>query len=174
VPAAAQIYAPVADWAWPHFAPVLEGKLPDALLVPGMKRGAAGDQHRQVCQRLGIADYELRDSRHSWAVRAAKAGTPAEIIARQLGHANGVMVLKVYGRFLPSQHDRDKWERIAALQDAAEAQAEAAVATSCATPAMGARVTPSGTRARRGPRRTMSPGGGPISMPSEAIQASSA
>ena len=24
-----------------------------------------------------------------------------------------MLVLKVYGRFMPSQHDRDKWERIA-------------------------------------------------------------
>lgn len=45
------------------------------------------------------------------------APPPAEIVARQLGHADPVMVLKVYGWFMPSQHDRDKWEAIAALQD---------------------------------------------------------
>jgi integrase len=48
------------------------------------------------------------DQRHSYAVRAARAGTPAELIARQLGHAYAVLVLKVYGRFMPSQQDRDK------------------------------------------------------------------
>jgi hypothetical protein len=30
-----------------------------------------------------------------------------------------VLVLKVYGRFAPSQHERDKWERIAAAADRA-------------------------------------------------------
>jgi hypothetical protein len=59
----------------------------------------------------------MRDQRHSYAVRAARAGTPAELIARQLGHADAVLVLKVYGRFMPSQQDRDKWEMIADLQD---------------------------------------------------------
>jgi integrase len=112
----------VSEWAWPYVQGLSAGKLPEAPLFPGMKRGAAGYQHRAVCQLLGIVDHELRDSRHSWAVRAAKAGTPAEIIARQLGHADPVMVLKVYGRFMPSQHDREKWEQIATLQDAEQAE----------------------------------------------------
>jgi integrase len=107
----------VSEWAWPYVQALCAGKLPEASLFPGLKRGAVGYHHRQVLKRLGLQGYELRDSRHSWAVRAAKAGTPAEIIARQLGHADPVMVLKVYGRFMPSQHDRDKWEAIAALQD---------------------------------------------------------
>jgi integrase len=110
----------IADWAWPHFAPVLEGKHPDALLFPGLKRGAVAYQHRQVCKALKIVDYQLRDSRHTWTVRAARAGTPAEIIARQLGHVDAVMVHRIYGRFMPSQHDRDRWEQLATLQDQAE------------------------------------------------------
>ena len=28
-----------------------------------------------------------------------------------------MLVLKVYGRFMPSAQERDRWERIAALQD---------------------------------------------------------
>jgi len=28
-----------------------------------------------------------------------------------------VLVLKIYGRFMPSQQDRDKWERICDLQE---------------------------------------------------------
>jgi integrase len=114
----------VSEWAWPYVQALCTGKLPEAPLFPGLKRGAVGYHHRQVCARLEITDHQLRDSRHSWAVRAAKAGTPAEIIARQLGHADAVMVLKVYGRFMPSQHDRDKWEAIAALQDQEQAQGQ--------------------------------------------------
>ena len=68
------------------------------------------------------ADYRLHDQRHSYAVRASRAGTPAEVVARQLGHANAVLVLKVYGRFMPGQQDRDRWELIAAADDARRAE----------------------------------------------------
>jgi hypothetical protein len=79
--------------------------------------------HRRVLKRkgLGFLNYRQHDQRHSWAVRQARAGTPAELIARQLGHSNAVMVLKIYGRFMPSQQDRDKWEKIAAAQDQQDA-----------------------------------------------------
>lgn len=107
----------VAEWAWPYVEAVVRGKLPTAPLFPKMKRNAPSWQHRRVTKILGLTDYQLRDSRHSWAVRAAKAGTPAEIIARQLGHVDAQMVFKIYGRFMPSQHDRDRWEQVATRQD---------------------------------------------------------
>lgn len=107
----------VADWAWPRVPKLLWGMVPDAPLFPGINRWTASDKHREACKALGITDYQLRDHRHSYAVRAARAGTPAELIARQLGHANAVLVLKVYGRFMPSAQERDKWERIASAQD---------------------------------------------------------
>lgn len=40
------------------------------------------------------------------------------MVARQLGHANPTMVLKVYGRFVPNTVDLVRWESIAAKQDA--------------------------------------------------------
>ncbi|HEY8795140.1 MAG TPA: hypothetical protein VIM15_09370 [Gemmatimonadaceae bacterium] len=78
-----------------------------------------------------MEDYQLRDQRHSYAVRAGRGGTPAELISRQVGHANAVLVLKIYGRFMPSQQDRDKWERICDIQDQESA---AACANSCTNP----------------------------------------
>lgn len=72
------------------------------LFFPGIDRWEASDAHRAACKLAEIEDYQLRDQRHSYAVRAARGGTPAELIARQLGHANAVLVLKVYGRFMPS------------------------------------------------------------------------
>ena len=107
----------VAEWAWPYVQDLCDGRLPNTPLFHGVDRWAAGDAHREACTVLDIEDYQLRDQRHSYAVRAARAGTPAELIARQLGHANAVLVLKVYGRFMPSAQERDRWERIAALQD---------------------------------------------------------
>ncbi|MGI9076845.1 MAG: tyrosine-type recombinase/integrase [Gemmatimonadaceae bacterium] len=107
----------VAEWAWEYVEDHCQGLRPNDLLFPGIDRFAASDSHREACGRLGIEGYQLRDQRHSYAVRAARAGTPAELISRQLGHANAVLVLKVYGRFMPSQQERDKWEMIATLQD---------------------------------------------------------
>jgi hypothetical protein len=73
-------------------------------------------------------------------------------------------VLKVYGRFMPSQQDRDKWERIAARQDAEAAKIasrgsvhgsilEAAEKPQAANP-----VRISGLRHSRGGTRTRDPG----------------
>ena len=62
----------------------------------------------------------MRDHRHTYAVRAVKAGTPIGVVARQLGHVNGVLVLKVYGQHVPDEGARDKWERIAVAMDEAK------------------------------------------------------
>ena len=48
----------------------------------------------------------------------ARAGAPLELIARQLGHGDVMMVAKVYARFKPDTEERDRWERIAAARDA--------------------------------------------------------
>jgi hypothetical protein len=46
-----------------------------------------------------------------------RAGMPLELVARQLGHRDVVMVGKVYGRFVPTSQERDRWETIAAALD---------------------------------------------------------
>ncbi len=48
------------------------------------------------------------------------------MVARQLGHANAVLVHNVYGRFAPNQEERTKWEQTAAAAAAAR-EREAAV-----------------------------------------------
>ena len=45
-------------------------------------------------------------------------GMPLELVARQLGHRDVVMVAKVYGRFVPTSQERDRWEAIASALDA--------------------------------------------------------
>ena len=42
---------------------------------------------------------------------------PLELVARQLGHRDVVMVAKVYGRFVPTHQERDRWEQAAAALD---------------------------------------------------------
>lgn len=113
----------VAEWAWSYVLKAAKGKLPDTLLFDGIPdRWEAGDVHRAAIEKLKekssvFAGYTMRDHRHTYAVRAIRAGTPAELVARQLGHANAVLVHQVYGRFAPGQSERDKWEKIATAQD---------------------------------------------------------
>jgi integrase len=116
----------VSEWAWPYIARHVQTLKHDALLFPTISADTARDSHDAACARLGIVDYTQRDHRHSYAVRALKVGTPAELVARQLGHANPVMVTKVYGRFIPERGERDRWERAASIEDAKAIEAERA------------------------------------------------
>ena len=99
----------IADWAWPHTEQHLETVLPGERLFRGMDRWQAGDHHRERCRVLGLVGYRLHDSRHHWAVEQLRAGTPVELVARQLGHRDAVMALKVYGRFIPGGDEWDTW-----------------------------------------------------------------
>ena len=63
-------------------------------------------------------------------LRSIRAGTPYELVARQLGHADIAMVAKVYGRFAPRSDERDRWEKIAATLDEKSKEMGTAVGTS--------------------------------------------
>jgi integrase len=90
----------------------------NAPLFPNINRWTVSDKHRVACQSLEIVDYQLRDSRHTYAVRAIRSGASYEVVARQLGHADTAMVAKVYGRFKPDERERREWHRVAAAKDA--------------------------------------------------------
>lgn len=113
----------VAEWAWGYVEKLTKGKLPDAKLFDGITdRWRAQDQHVLAVASLEFqfpiyTGYTMRDARHTFAVRAIRAGTPAEVVAQQMGHANSVLIGKVYGRFKPNMGDRDRWERQAAERD---------------------------------------------------------
>ena len=111
--------AKIAEWAWPDIERHIVFLTPNALLFPGLKRWTVSDKHREACAVLEIADYQLRDARHSYAVRAVRAGASFEVVAQQLGHADTTMVVRVYARFRPTDAERSGWERQAAIQDAA-------------------------------------------------------
>jgi integrase len=111
----------VATWAWPYVKAAIAGKRRTARLfkTPNLDRWAVADATAAACAKLEIRDYTPRDHRHSWAVRSVKSGMPIALVARQLGHKDGVLALQVYGRHEPRQEERAKWELIAAAQDAA-------------------------------------------------------
>lgn len=110
--------AKVTDWAWPLVESHIALPHPNAPLFPNINRWTASDKHREACQRLEIENYQLKDSRHSYAVRAIRAGASSEVVAQQLGHVDTTMAVKVYSRFRPTEQERIDWERIAAAQDA--------------------------------------------------------
>ena len=110
--------ARVADWAWRLVARHARALPPGARLFAGIDRRAADASHRAACEAEGISGYRLQDQRHSWAVRAVRAGMPAELVARQLGLAGPARVLAVYGRFAPERAELDRWEQLATAQDA--------------------------------------------------------
>lgn len=114
----------VASWAWPYVEELLKGRHPDARLFDEIPdRWKAQDAHVDAIDALlekkfaVYAGYTMRDHRHTWAVRAVRSGWPIEAVSRQLGHANGVLALRVYGRFQPSQQEREKWEAMATERD---------------------------------------------------------
>lgn len=108
----------VAHWAWPIVAKRLTSLLPDAPLFQ-MTRDQATKQHLSTVKRLKLyrEGITLHAARHHWAVRQLRAGTPVEVVARQLGHKDGVLALRVYGRFLPRTDERRKWEDQATRQE---------------------------------------------------------
>lgn len=107
----------VEPWALKYLRKHCRHMLPDARVFPGVNRWTASDKHREACKAAGIENYQLRDSRHTFAVRAIKAGASFEVVARQLGHADTAMVVRVYGRYRPSPSDMREWHRVAAAQD---------------------------------------------------------
>ena len=112
-----------ADY-WPDIENVVRRLLPNAPVFPSVNRWTASDKHREACGALGIEDYQLKDSRHTYAVRAIRAGAPFEHVAAQLGHTDTIMVVRVYARFRPTENERTEWEKIAALQDEAARKAQ--------------------------------------------------
>lgn len=113
--------ASIETWAMDLLREHARGFLPNAPLFPGINRWTASDKHRGVCSQLGIEDYQLRDSRHTYAVRAIRAGASFEVVAQQLGHADTTMVARVYGRFRPTSEELRGWHAVAAAQDATRA-----------------------------------------------------
>lgn len=90
------------DYLREHCRPIV-GATP---LWPLVTRYKAHAIHQATCEKLGIKDYTLRDSRHSWAVRSRKRGERLEAISAQLGHSSVYMAATVYGQFKPTIEER--------------------------------------------------------------------
>ena len=107
----------IADWAWSYIEDYVGLLTPGERLFRGVDRWEVGRAHRDRLVALGIPHHRLHDARHFYAIRAVRAGTPYELVARQLGHADVTMVARIYGRYAPRSDERDRWERIASQLD---------------------------------------------------------
>jgi integrase len=111
---------PVEPWAMEYLKGHARRMHPNAPVFPGLNRWTVSDKHRQACAHAGIENYQLRDARHTFAVRAIRCGAPFEVVAQNLGHADTTMVARVYGRFRPNAEEMRSWHRVAELRDAAK------------------------------------------------------
>ncbi len=109
----------VAEWARPRLEQYLSDKLPAAQLWLGWNRWTPTHVHDATIRELKppLPVIPLRNSRHHWAVRQARSGTPVAVIQAQLGHGSPMLTLGMYGRFLPQAEDRKAWERQASQRD---------------------------------------------------------
>jgi integrase len=112
--------AKVEPWAMGYLREHVRAMFPNSLVFPHVNRWTVSDKHREACGALDIEDYQLRDSRHTFAVRAVRSGASFEAVAQQLGHTDTTMVVRVYARFKPTQEELGGWHRIADAQDAAK------------------------------------------------------
>lgn len=94
------------EWAWEIFvlgAPTLGAAEP---VFPGVTYDAT---HRSLKRALAIAglpaEYSTHDHRHTWAVQAIRDRIPLPMIASNLGHRDSTMLLKVYGKYIPTGAD---------------------------------------------------------------------
>ncbi len=63
-----------------------------------------------MVRKLGLREYPLYNARHFWAATMLREGAPIGLVQQQLGHASPMLTLSVYGRFIPSDADHDRWE----------------------------------------------------------------
>lgn len=97
----------IEPWALMYLASYCAGLLPNASLWPGISRYQAHWHHTSAAKAIGVSDYTLRDSRHSWAVRARKRGVSFEDISAQLG-SSVATVVTVYAAFKPTIRERQE------------------------------------------------------------------
>lgn len=100
------------SWAWSIVWDLARTILPQARLFPDdWTRHQIHDWHAAALKSLKISPVlKPYASRHAWAARWLGAGTPVEVVQKQLGHASPMLTLSLYGPFLPSAADRAAWE----------------------------------------------------------------
>ena len=90
---------PVEAWAHPILLRHMKGMMPDAPLFPGLRRTVVNYAHRDAREAAKLTGYQLRDARHSYAVRAILRGEPLWKVSKWMGHANEKTTATIYTQF---------------------------------------------------------------------------
>lgn len=83
-------------WARAILREAIEGKLPDAPLITGVSTDMLTRHWQAAATAAGQGGYWLRDTRHSYGVRAILAGYPLWEVSAWLGHANEAITAAIY------------------------------------------------------------------------------
>ena len=116
----------MVSWAWAILWTHARSVLPLApIFPPSWTRHQVHDWHSAAIKALEIRPVlKPYASRHAWAARWLRAGTPIEVVQQQLGHASPMLTLSTYGRFLPGASDRAEWERKVTANEVARRDAK--------------------------------------------------
>ena len=90
---------PIEAWARPILTAHCVGLLPDAPLFPTLTRRLVNGGHIEARTAAKLPGYQLRDARHSYAVRAILRGEPIWKVSKWLGHSNIGITASVYAQF---------------------------------------------------------------------------
>ena len=90
---------PIEAWALRILSQHCTGLLPDAPLFPTLTRRMVNTAHVDARTAAKLPGYQLRDARHSYAVRAILRGEPIWKVSKWLGHSNIGITASVYAQF---------------------------------------------------------------------------
>ncbi|MFY7948054.1 MAG: tyrosine-type recombinase/integrase [Gemmatimonas sp.] len=87
---------PLDAWARAIVGAHCKGLLHEAPLFPTLTSRTVNDAHIDARTAAKLPGYQLRDARHSFAIRHLIRGEPLWKVSKWLGHSNEVITAKVY------------------------------------------------------------------------------
>lgn len=99
------------DWCWPYLVAHAASSTPQALLWPRAHERYL-DWHRKALAHPSFAGWPrhtLHDFRHTYSVNSLKDGMPLELLRKQLGHKDTVLIQRNYGRYIAGDADYERY-----------------------------------------------------------------
>ena len=90
---------PIEAWALPYLEDACRGLKPDQRPFAHLSGDAVSRAHERATEKLELDDYQLRDGRHSYAIRAILSGAHIKDVSRWLGHSNMWTTYSTYVHF---------------------------------------------------------------------------
>jgi integrase len=90
---------PVEPWALPYLVRACDGLKPEDLVFDGLSLDAISRAHKRATKKAKVKNYWLRDSRHSYAIRAILRGAAIADVSAWLGHSSLATTYETYVHF---------------------------------------------------------------------------